>query len=351
MEKKDRVFYFDILRIIACFSVVMLHSSAMFWYDIPVDSTTWLVSNSWNALVRFGVPIFVMISGAIFLDGDRELDVRRLYTHNILRFAVMYVLWSLAYGIIDYSKYDVTQVSWKVFVNEWVGGRYHLWFLPMLMGIYILLPILRSWVQGADVKNLQYFLALFLLFQIGRETARVWVLRIPVVISLINTAQIEMVCGYLGYFVLGYYIAHYGIAPKLHKYIYGAGLIGCVGNVLLGNLIALRTGEARGDVYDCFTFFTFCVVLALFLVCREKLGAWKPGARVGKVICGISADTLGIYLLHVGVIELVAPMKYGVFAKLPVLISIPVLAICTFVICMLITAVLRRIPGLGRYLS
>ena len=84
-------FYIDILRIIACFSVIMLHASAQAWYSLPVDSFGFKVANSYDALFRFGVPVFVMISGALFLAPEKEPDVKKLYRHNILRLAILYI--------------------------------------------------------------------------------------------------------------------------------------------------------------------------------------------------------------------------------------------------------------------
>ena len=68
--------YIDVLRIIACFSVIMLHTSAQAWYSLPVDSGGFKIANSYDALFRFGVPVFVMISGALFLAPEKEPDVK-----------------------------------------------------------------------------------------------------------------------------------------------------------------------------------------------------------------------------------------------------------------------------------
>ena len=93
-KSETRLLHFDILRIIAAFSVVMLHSAAQFWYDLPVSDTNWIITNSYNALFRFGVPIFVMISGALFLNPEKETNIRKLFTHNIARILILFIFWS-----------------------------------------------------------------------------------------------------------------------------------------------------------------------------------------------------------------------------------------------------------------
>ena len=87
-KSETRLLHFDILRIIAAFSVVMLHSAAQFWYDLPISDPNWIITNSYNALFRFGVPIFVMISGSLFLNPEREANIRKLFTHNITRILI-----------------------------------------------------------------------------------------------------------------------------------------------------------------------------------------------------------------------------------------------------------------------
>ena len=89
---EKRMLHYDLLRILAAFSVVMLHSASQFWYTLPVTDKDWLIMNSYDSLVRFGVPVFVMISGALFLSDDKKTDIKRLYTHNILRLLIIYIV-------------------------------------------------------------------------------------------------------------------------------------------------------------------------------------------------------------------------------------------------------------------
>ena len=100
-EDRERLVHMDLLRILAAFSVVMLHAAAQKWYSLPIDSSDWFVVNAYDAAFRFGVPIFVMISGSLFLRDRRELKLRRLYTHHVLRMMILYVIWSLAYLAFD----------------------------------------------------------------------------------------------------------------------------------------------------------------------------------------------------------------------------------------------------------
>ncbi len=343
-----RMVHYDLLRILAAFSVVMLHSSAQFWYSLDINSKEWLIANSYDALFRFGVPVFVMLSGAVFLPKERELNIKRLYTHNILRVAAAYVFWSALYGLRDSMAFDFTQVGWKEVVKEMVMGRYHLWFLPMIAGIYAILPVLRVWVQNAERKNLEYFLLLFFVLQILSRTLRAAVSSVYLDYVL-NTLQVDLVCGYVGYFVLGYYVACVGIPRKYHKIIYCCVLPAVILNVVLGNVLSLRAGTPLGEIYDSFGLFTFCIVLACFLFFTEVVGKIRFSGKAERIITEISRGTMGVYVMHVGLMEVLKP--HGIHCMmLPNIVGIPIYALLCFVFCLAVASLLRRVPFVGKYI-
>lgn len=346
-EEKRKVHY-DLLRIIAAFSVVMLHSSAQFWYSSDINSTEWIIANSYDALFRFGVPIFVMLSGALFLSKQYDLSIKRLYTHNILRLAVIFVLWSGLYGLLDCIHFDLTQLSWKDVAREMIMGRYHLWFLPMIAGIYMLLPILRTWVHNAERKDLEYFLVLFFVLQI-----LCWTLRSVYTSNYLNYVldmlQVDMVCGYVGYFVLGYYVSYIKIPKKYHKFIYFSAFPAAVLNVVIGNYLSIRDGVPKGDFYDSYGLFTFCIVLACFLFFTEVMSRIHYSEKAARLIQGVSKGTLGEYVMHVGMMEILKP--YGIHSMmLPGIVGIPINAVFCFAVCLLVASVFRKVPFLGKYI-
>ncbi len=346
--EKNRKIQYDLLRILAAFSVVMLHSAAQFWYTLDVYSTDWLIANSYDAVFRFGVPVFVMISGALFLNPAYKLDIGRLYRHNILRLLIMYIIWSCLYGLWDCVVFGFAQNGWKAVLRAMLAGRYHLWFLPMLVGIYMLLPVLKSWVEHAQLKTVQYFLGLFVIVQVGRETLRALTVT-DELHYMLDILDVELVCSYVGYFVLGYYLAYFGISKKLRKGIYFCVLPAVLTNIVLGNYLAHRAGAPVGAIYDSYGVFTFIIAVALFVFFQENVSKKSFSARSWGLIKELSADTLGVYVLHIGLIE--GLKLKGIHSMLlPNIICIPLYALCCFMLCVVLAAVLRRIPLIGRYL-
>ena len=68
--EKSRVFYYDYLRIVAIFAVVIIHVSSQNWYVTDVNTIAWSAFNFYDSIARWGVPIFLMISGALILKKD-----------------------------------------------------------------------------------------------------------------------------------------------------------------------------------------------------------------------------------------------------------------------------------------
>ena len=81
MDKKGiltRNISFDLLRVLSALSVVALHVSAQYIMISEVDSLFFRLSNFLNSISRFGVPIFVMLSGVLFLSEDKELSIKKI---------------------------------------------------------------------------------------------------------------------------------------------------------------------------------------------------------------------------------------------------------------------------------
>ncbi len=349
MEKsEERKIHIDLLRIVACFSVIMLHSAAQYWYDLPVSSTRWLVCNTYDGLFRFGVPVFVMISGMLFLGKEGKTDVKKLYRNNILRLACAYVTWSILYGLWDCRTwFGNTEVGWKKYVSEMLLGRYHLWFVPMLIGIYMLLPVLKEMTDHCSKKQIEYFLCLFFILQIGRRTLDI--VTIPnVVKDFSDRLDVEMVCSYVGYFILGYYLHRFVPSQRKRKLLYVLGILGLLLAPIVSNVLSVRKEEPLSASYDSFSIFTFLASVAVFVFFEQVVSKvrWKQWMRKG--ILEFSANSFGVYLMHILVFEMLQAKGIDSMS-IDSLAGIPLLAVVCFILCNIAISLLRRVPVLGKY--
>lgn len=347
-EDRERLVHMDLLRILAAFSVVMLHTAAQKWYTLPVDSRDWFIVNAYDAAFRFGVPIFVMISGALFLRDKRELNLKRLYIRHVLRMLVIYVVWSLVYLVFDLRAVPRQDIGSGMIWAMLAVNRYHLWFLPMITGVYMVLPILKRWVQNASRREVEYFLALFFVFQIGQETVSALTRRTALSFFQ-NMIFLYLVTGYLGYFVLGYYLTEYELPGFVEKLLYVGGIIGVPMNIVLSTVLSRRAGQPRGEIYDSFSVFTCLITLALFVLFTKRVSRIRFSQGFARVVRAIALSTLGIYLTHIGVLEVLGRRGFHSMMIHP-LLGVPLCAIAVFVLCGVVSYPLHRIPVIGKYI-
>ncbi|MCD8131725.1 MAG: acyltransferase family protein [Lachnospiraceae bacterium] len=348
-EQKNRKVYIDLLRIVSAFSVVMLHAAAQYWYTLPTDTESWFVCNGYDAVSRFGVPVFVMISGMLFLSREGETDVGRLYRKNIFRLAVVYFFWSGVYGLIN-CRYllRMHEITLKECLKQMLAGKYHLWFLPMLIGIYMIVPVLKVFVDHCTRKQIEYFLLLFFVMQIGRETLYSVILS-ETVTNLVGLVTVELAGSYVGYFILGYYLYRYPPSDRKTRVYYLLGIAGLVCAVAVSTFLSVRRGEGQGEIYDSFSVYTFFVCIAIFLFFRKQFENRKFSPGMRRLIGEISDNTLGIYVMHLGLLEFLQAKGISSMS-VNIVFGIPLLALGCFLICCIAAGLLRRLPFVGHYI-
>lgn len=159
-----RIVYLDILKIVAIFAVVMIHITGAQFGNYSTDSLEWAGINFIDSASRWAVPIFVMVSGALFLDPNRKVSIHKLYTKNIFRIIIAFLFWSVVFALYKAVKSDFS-LGIVEFVKTILLGEYHMWFMYMLAGLYALVPLLRP--IATNKKLLTYAVAVCFFFNAG----------------------------------------------------------------------------------------------------------------------------------------------------------------------------------------
>ena len=348
-QNKDRNSKLDLLRIISAIAVVLLHVSAQYTDSLPVNTTDFGIAVAFNSLTRFAVPVFVMISGELFLNTQKTISVKKIWIHNILRLAIVFTVWSFLYYVFQSVYFWHFDFYRQGIVRTLVGIVYatkHLWFLYMIAGLYALTPILKEWLSKAEEKNVRYFIDIFFIFQIARTTLQVLINK-SLTDEISSILMITELTGYLGYFVCGFYLSKYGVPKRTKAAMYVLLPIGIIANATLSILISRLNGVYSPGIYDSFGVFTFFNCVALYLLAEAVAGKLKFKT---SIIANLAKDTFGVYLAHIMIWDIVKEeLPDGVFG--PVILAIPVFTIIVCVISFALSALLRRIPFVGRYLA
>ena len=300
-----RVLYFDILRAIACLSVVLYHVSGNYIVGFVSNVNDLFSFNYWSsnllyAISRLGVPLFVMISGALFLDESREFTLKKMKTH-IIKILCFYIYWSLVYAIVFKVLLPVfhhESISVEDFFSVLRNDAYHLWFCPMIIGLYIITPLLRLWVKKANKKNVEYFLIIAICYSVVISSVLKIVkmfAELPAILDFIEQIGLDYVCGYVLYYVLGWYLHNFKFNKVIALII---GIVGLIITVLSGFVLSIVL-QRHILIQDNFNLNN--LIMAISVVVLIKLFCEKNKANdnlVTKGFLSVSKYSFGIYGVH-----------------------------------------------------
>lgn len=354
--KQERVIFADLLRITATFAVMLLHIAASHWDTSSVFSTEWHVMNFYSSMVRFCVPIFIMVSGMFFLNPDKNLSYQKIYRKYILRIVIAFLFWSAAYAVAPlllqrFHGLAIERGMLKQAIISFFIGHYHLWFLYMIAGLYVITPFLRKIVRN-DQTITQYFLLLCFLF--ASVLPLVTLRSGPEIKSILDTVQsyadFKFVLGNVGYFVAGHYLAQYAISQHQRLFIYLFGIIGFLSTFFLTQFLSEQTGFGDLTFYLYNSPTVMLQSIAVFTFFQSIFSARQYSPTVYKLISTFSSCSFGMYLVH--------PFVLAVFVETNILAAlsnpftaIPLLTLSVFICSFIIIWLLRHIPKVGSYIT
>lgn len=176
MEKKGNIGWVDLLRIIACFLVVFSHCCDPFIAQFSADPESFFTGVFTGSFVRACVPLFIMMTG-VLLFPVRIAGIREFYKKRIGRIVVPLIFWSIALPVLfftylnyitpatqnpciapDTHTLDYTINKLYTFIFNFNYDTTPLWYLYMLVGLYLVIPILSVWLQQAAQRDIKLFL-------------------------------------------------------------------------------------------------------------------------------------------------------------------------------------------------
>ena len=333
----------DACRLIAMFGVILIHASAPVFYDYrSISLDAFLTANAIDSLARVSVPLFAMLSGALLLGRDASIGVAG---GRIARVALPLIFWSFIYAFwVD---------CWTGRPLDFFGAlshmgqapvMYHLLFVYMIIGVYLILPVLRpiSSALIADRKLAIYFFVLW--FSINSIT-------IYYPINLIQQLKLSGLLGWPGYFILGYYLSRtewsLSISARLNIFVFFLASL-CT-FYLSWHLNALSPSPIE-TAYEYFSPNVLIASCAAFLCMRQI----KVHNSIVKPLKFFSSMVFPIYFMHLLVIEILKGGILGIsitpYSIHPV-VGILGLAIVTFFASMSIAVLIRLIPHSSRIIG
>jgi len=328
--------YVDYLKVFASFAVIFLHAAAQNYYEVDTGSLQWRVMDFYDSAACWCVNVFVMVSGALFL--GRQIPLRKLYGKYVLRMVTAFVFWSLVYVIAGAGK------------SELFTGHYHMWYIPMIVGMYICVPVIQKILT--DRKVTYYFVGLaILLWQLAPMLIQLAVdfggsrmgRAAELAKTTLNTGVPALLKGETALFICGYLLGSKKLDTKKERMVCLAGAAAFLLMLALNVLYVRKTGVADGPYRSGFLgFVVSCAVFVFFRGRKWKSRRWNDRIRT------FSQYTFGIYLVHPLIMDGMKNIGLNTLCFHPVF-SVPVIAALTFVLATAVSWLIHRVPVLNRY--
>lgn len=337
-SKEKRIIWLDIIRIVACFSVIANHYIDAFIFN-SIDKLTgfnfifYIVQLCFS---KIAVPLFFMITGVLLLKKEYTYkDVLK----KIIRILVPLIIATI---LISYTINWIGPYSFKDFFIEPIFSVF--WYLYVLIGLYLMTPILQKMIKS--LKSKQYIYMFILCFIV------------PGIINYLN-------------FVFNIKISHYFsctfFSPLIVYYVIGVFLTELEKNkknkvkawvlLLSSSLIYIITFlilySNDKEIYtfytDCSNIFVGLISVSIFYLFRYYFEGIKT--KIDKFISSVSLTTFGIYFFHMIVqLKLTNSVLITKIFDFSPIIALLLAEILSFSICSIITFLLRKIPLVRRFL-
>ncbi len=364
--KSKRIFYFDALRALAIFSVITFHvfgcTNGMATKEFVTGPTlNWFI-NCFLGSSKIGVDLFLMLSGALSL--GRVWDIKSFLGRRFPRITAPYLFWGFVLGtlmflsliyvpnILEKFILPIGSVSVMGFLTYLYDvymavnpGTSQFWFFWLILGTYLIMPVLNKWLLYSDLKEAEYFLFFWIITCIFQNTLNI---NFPI--------KLDYFAGTIGLVVLGYYLRH--TERKILNNPYFALLLTIVGIVssMLAIDLAFTPGDLTTPFNDRLSIYLVIEVVGIFLLFKNfdkfRLNLdflSKPILIFKKVVFSIAKYSYGMYLNHIFImLVLLSYCKNMNLEYLPMALGLIFGVLC---ISWGVMALLNRIPYLNQLIG
>ncbi|MCH5318757.1 MAG: acyltransferase [Paramuribaculum sp.] len=372
ITRKERIAYLDVIRLVAFFFLLCCHAADPFYASSTYASGGESVSpemlswgTRWMAAVRPCVPLFVMLTGALCLPVAGGMG--SFYRKRVTRVAVPFLIWSVIYymtpwftGLFGFDPEVVRYLFvWAESDDQSLASGLenvakipytfnflgcHLWYIYMLIGLYLFMPILSAWVEKATKKQIEGVLGLWALSTF-----------LPYITEFVDRytfgtcewnsfGLFYYFAGFNGYLLLGYYLVRYTnlslvktIALSLPLLMVGYAVTYAGYNEMTS--LPSPTPEQIELFWTYNTPNVAMMTIGWFLILKKV----KVNATAGRILANLTACGFGIYMIHYFFVR--TGYEFAVLSGVPVWFQIPISALVILVFSWPITFFIVKLTG------
>ena len=338
--------YISLLKVMAMIAVIGIHTFCMPINICPDKYSTieyYLSFVLTNVFKIWAVPIFIMVSGALFLDVSKELTIKKLFSKYILRMFLILLIFGTFYSFLEivFVKKELKfSFLFKALFNMLQGKTWDaMWYIYMTIGLYIISIPMRCFIRSANKNELIYTAAiLFIFLFVFPSIYKLFGIKIGVYIPITRF--------HIFYFFMGYILHKEYI--KLPSIISISFILVVLAMIFIESAIPqLRTLEACSLAFiDIQEISGVIFSVGLFSLIKN-INTMKHNSFVENIL---APNSLGVYLFHMFYLNVFYKLLRFTPENYPVILVWSIVLFVTFILSFFTTFVLRKIPGVKKYI-
>jgi surface polysaccharide O-acyltransferase-like enzyme len=347
----------NLIRTVAIIGVVILHAAGRYTITphaianfTPMQLTSWgFVAFYQSIAVTTGVPLFLMMTGALLLEPTKTESLKVFFKKRWVRIGLPLLFWGAIYLVWDFLVMKLPFSASAILQSILVGPYTQFWYMYVLIGLYLLTPIIRVFIAHADQTLVKYFLVIWL---VGASVLPFIGLFTTFALSI----NVFVLTGYVGYFVLGTYL----LTVKIRRRILAAFTLLGLALTAVGTYALAATGIGL-DMYFFQQYFSPTVLLGsvmlfmLLLTFKPSTPQAKTGPYIkDRLIKILGENTLAIFFVHVIVLETIQNGYLGFAinrANLDPVFEVPLISMIVLFVSLGIVLLLKQVPYLKKLIG
>jgi surface polysaccharide O-acyltransferase-like enzyme len=361
-ERSREIQYINRLRIIAIYAVVTAHVAMGLMMPAGGGSTSgastavatrvtmqpftadWWLGCWLFYLGHAAIPIFVMISGALLLGNERQESAGQFYKRRFYRVGIPMVVWTAFYLVVRrFVDHEVLTVGSTVRLILQGDAYYHLWFLYMIVGLYLVTPVLRTFVRYASPGERCFVIvAILLLANAYFQT--------DVLLWNNRRSIFTMFIPFIAYYLCGYEIRRVDPKKVPAALLYLCVVTSAIYLAAFSEVFFRRQGGiGTRYLFDFFSLPMVFLSIGVFWAAYLHDATARPPTGLRKTALEwVASTTLGVYVLHPLVLTYIRHQLRNHAGDGSFLAAVIVVPLATYAICYVITSILMNIPVLRR---
>ena len=360
LQIKQRRVELDIARSFAIICVLLCHATESIyllnkngWARLSNQSRIFMIVSF--TIGRLGVPIFLFLTGALILKKSFETDddVFKFYKKNLASLIITNSIWIVIYNIYFLINNQKDIVTNEFIIKELLLIKQvplkHMWYFPVIIGLYIGLPFVSKIIKTFSKKALSILMVLIFISAFVLPMINVILAIIGIKDAYVSLLNISFLGGAYGlYVVVGYFLDSRSEHNRKTSIFIVMISILCFIITCLFQMLSYSKLSKKIDVYNVWYNFPFLLVcVAGIFKIIVNIDTSKMNEKIVSFFTFISKTSLATFFLHIIIINIITPHIASLKMMMPM--KVVLLAGSTFLICVILESLLCKVKIVSKY--